>query len=46
MKKKIETKILHAGEIEENFGAVTTPIYRSTTYKMDKKNLFFNKKIL
>lgn len=37
MKKKIETKILHAGEIEENFGAVTTPIYRSTTYKMDKK---------
>ncbi|HEC76175.1 MAG TPA: PLP-dependent transferase [Thermoplasmatales archaeon] len=37
MKKKIETKILHAGKIDENFGAVATPIYRSTTYRMNEK---------
>jgi cystathionine beta-lyase/cystathionine gamma-synthase len=33
---KIATKLLHAGEIEESLNSIITPVYRTSTYKLNE----------
>lgn len=33
---KIDTKLLHAGRMEESLNSITTPVYRTSTYKLSE----------